>query len=116
MAALTLVAGSLFALRYGLTRRLDLRQPLANFLPESFTGGKPVQQAKNARRNAKQMPETPDDGSAAANPGSAESRPAGAQPGNSKPGEAQNETIAKMDTKSLPEPKTRRAERQPDGL
>src|SRR6185436_5359147 len=51
MAALTLVAGSLFALRYGLTRRLDLRQPLANFLPESYTGGKPARQAKNARRN-----------------------------------------------------------------
>src|SRR5437899_55608 len=32
MACLTLVAGSLFALRYGLTRRLDLRQPLPNFL------------------------------------------------------------------------------------
>src|SRR5206468_3765268 len=63
MACLTLVAGSLFALRYGLTRRLDLRQPLANFLPESFSGGKPVQQANHARRNTKQTPETPDDGS-----------------------------------------------------
>ena len=63
MAGLALVAGSLFALRYGLSRRLDLKQPLANFLPESLTGGKPVHQANNARRNAKQTPETPDDGS-----------------------------------------------------
>ena len=33
VAGLALVAGSLFALRYGLSRRLDLKQPLANFLP-----------------------------------------------------------------------------------
>src|SRR5262249_28244633 len=36
MAALALVASSLFALRYGLTRRLDLRPPLANILQQSL--------------------------------------------------------------------------------
>src|ERR1035438_1132066 len=40
MAGLAMVAGSLFALRYGLSRRLDLRQPLASFLPESLTDRK----------------------------------------------------------------------------
>jgi hypothetical protein len=105
MAALVLVAGSLFALRYGLTRRLDLRQPLANFLPESFTGGKPVRQAKNARRNPKQVPETPDESSAASsqdqeNPGQQEPNQEAQNP------EAQTESIAKMDTKSLPNQKS----------
>ena len=105
MAALTLVAGSLFALRYGLTRRLDLRQPLANFLPEAYAGGKPTRQAKNARRNPKQVPETPDDNSAASsqdqeNPGQQEPNQETQSP------EAQTESIAKMDTKSLPSQKS----------
>ena len=66
MAAMLLVATTLFALRYGLSRRLDLQQPLASFLPESFSGGKSVRQASNnARRNPKQVPETPDDGNGA---------------------------------------------------
>jgi hypothetical protein len=45
MAALFLVAGSLFALRYGISRRLDLQQPLAAMLQETF-GFQPKQQAK----------------------------------------------------------------------
>ncbi len=36
MAALVLVASSLFGLRYGLSRRLDLRPPLARILQDSF--------------------------------------------------------------------------------
>jgi hypothetical protein len=36
MAALFLVAGSLFALRYGVSRRLDLKQPLATMLHQAF--------------------------------------------------------------------------------
>jgi hypothetical protein len=105
MACLTLVAGSLFALRYGLTRRLDLRQPLANFLPESFSGGKPVHQANHSRRNAKQTPETPDDGST---PPTQDQQNSGQQDPNQEtqnPGEAQNEAIAKVDSKSLPNQK-----------
>jgi hypothetical protein len=46
MAALFLVAGSLFALRYGISRRLDLKQPLASMLHQTF-GAEPVQQARN---------------------------------------------------------------------
>src|SRR5450432_2168133 len=105
MAGLALVAGSLFALRYGLSRRLDLKQPLASFLPESLTGGRLVQQANNARRNAKQTPETPDDGSTASNP---ERQDPGQQDPNQEiqtPGESQTEAIAKMDSKSLPSQK-----------
>ena len=105
MAALSVVACSLFALRYGLTRRLDLRQPLANFLPESFTGGKPSRQAKNARKNPKRVPETPDDSSAA---NSQDQENPGQQDPNQEiqnPGESQTEAVAKMDTKSLPSQK-----------
>jgi hypothetical protein len=102
MAGLTLVAGSLFALRYGLSRRLDLKQPLANFLPESLTGGKTVHQANNARRNPKQAPETPDDGS---NPSNQDQQSPGQQDPNQEiqtPGESQTEALAKMDAKSIP--------------
>ena len=62
MATLFVVASSLFALRYGLSRQLDLKQPLANFLPESLTAGRTVRQAQNVRRNPKQVPEAPDEG------------------------------------------------------
>ncbi len=65
MAALFLVASSLFALRYGLSRRLDLKRPLASMLPESFGGGKPAEHAKNARRNPKRDLEVPYDSGAA---------------------------------------------------
>jgi hypothetical protein len=101
MAGLALVAGSLFALRYGLSRHLDLRQPLASFLPESFTGSKPVHQAGNARPNARQTPETPDDGSTPSN----QDRQSPGQDPNQEfqtPGESATEAIAKMDAKSVP--------------
>jgi hypothetical protein len=101
MAGLLLVAGSLFALRYGLSRRLDLREPLASFLPESITGGKPVHRADNARRNASQAPETPDEGSTPSN----QDRPSPGQDTNQEfqtPGESTTETIAGTDAKSVP--------------
>jgi hypothetical protein len=66
MAALFLVAGSLFALRYGLSKSLDLKQPLASMLPETFGAGKPKEQAANKKRNPKRDPEAPDDNSLAA--------------------------------------------------
>ena len=59
MAALSLVASSLFALRYGLSRSLDLKQPLASFLPESLRAGKRTEQADNARRKPKQRSPSP---------------------------------------------------------
>ena len=101
MAGLALVAGSLFALRYGLSRRLDLRQPLASFLPGSLTGGKPVHRADNARRNARQTPETPDDGST---PSNQDRQSPGQDPDQEfqTPGESATEAIAGMDAKSVP--------------
>jgi len=47
MTALLLVAGSLFALRYGVSRRLDLKQPLATMLYQAFGGEKPEQAARS---------------------------------------------------------------------
>jgi hypothetical protein len=49
MAALFVVAGSLFALRYGISHRLDLKQPLASMFQQTF-GAEPVQQARNNPR------------------------------------------------------------------
>ncbi|HYW41472.1 MAG TPA: hypothetical protein VE959_01365 [Bryobacteraceae bacterium] len=45
-AALVLVASSLFALRYGLNRRLDLRPPLASMLQQNFGFNQRHDQAK----------------------------------------------------------------------
>jgi len=50
VAALFLVAGSLFALRYGLSKSLDLKQPLANMLPESLTGTRSKEKEATRRR------------------------------------------------------------------
>ena len=60
-AALLLVACSLFALRYGLSHRLDLKQPLANFLPDSMKPSRHTEQAANQKRNQKQVPLAPDE-------------------------------------------------------
>ena len=111
MAALAIVAGSLFAVRYGLSRELDLKQPLANFLPESLTGGKKVQQASNnARHNPKQTPETPDDGST---PQNQDDQKAGEQesPEAQTPGESPTESAGKMDAKTIP---MQKSAEQPD--
>ncbi|HLK69740.1 MAG TPA: hypothetical protein VKU19_40200 [Bryobacteraceae bacterium] len=49
MAVLVLVASSLFALRYGLTRSLDLKPPLATILGQSLDNQPPAQRAANDR-------------------------------------------------------------------
>ena len=63
MAALALVAGSLFGLRYGLLGHLDLRPPLAHVLEQQF--GWKV--ARSARRQPPQVPNQPDDAAASVN-------------------------------------------------
>jgi len=96
------VAGSLFALRYGLSRRLDLKQPLASFLPESFAGGKTVRQANNARRNPKQIPETADEGNGAEDK---DQKGPGQQDPNQDmqtAGEPESKADAKTESKSMP--------------
>src|SRR5262249_50798165 len=67
MAALFLVASSLFALRYGLTRRLDLRQPLAQMIQQNIIGSKdPEKVANNSRRPPQPDPITQQDDNEAA--------------------------------------------------
>ncbi|MEO8598044.1 MAG: hypothetical protein ABI759_32290 [Candidatus Solibacter sp.] len=102
MGALAIVAGSLFALRYGLSRELDLKQPIANFLPESLRAGKAVRQANNAKRNPPQAPLPADDGSVADNQDeqkAAEPEPAPPAP---TPNDAQSDPMGKLDAKSIP--------------
>jgi len=67
MAALLLVASSLFALRYGLSQRLDLKPPLASMLPPYFGGGKPSEQANN-RQPKRDSVDPPETGAALDNP------------------------------------------------
>ncbi len=67
MTALVLVAASLFALRYGLSRRLDLKPPLASMLMEQF-GWTPRKEAARNQKRATPVPESPDDNGASADP------------------------------------------------
>ena len=107
MAGLALVAGSLFALRYGLSRRLDLQQPLANFLPESLhrrQARPPGQEraaqsqadSRNARRRQRRVQIRIRKIPASRSPTRKPRRPAKPKP----------KAIAKMDTKSLPSQKS----------
>ena len=50
MTALVLVASSLFALRYGLNRSLDLRPPIARILEQTFGSPDRTREARNNRR------------------------------------------------------------------
>jgi hypothetical protein len=65
VAALALVASSLFALRYGFNKRLDLRAPLARIIHEQFTPRDRKEVAENMRR-VPQPWENPDDSNDAA--------------------------------------------------
>ena len=65
MAVLFLVASSLFALRYGLNRRLDLKPPLARILLQTFGDNQRTELAKNIGRNPQPSPEPQDDNGAA---------------------------------------------------
>jgi len=61
LAALIVVAGSLFALRYGLSRRLELKQPLASMLQQQFGWDTHNDVARNMRRQPPQAPDPRDD-------------------------------------------------------
>ena len=59
LAALTFAASGLFALRYGFSRSLDLRAPLARIVMDSFGAG-PVAEEAALRKNPRApKPETP---------------------------------------------------------
>ena len=82
MAGLVLVASSLFALRYGISRRLDLKTPLAQMLQDQFGWSPKTQVAKNARPKSQRPPAgQQDDPGAAAD--QQEKQP-GAQPDNAQ--------------------------------
>jgi hypothetical protein len=58
LASLALVASGLFALRYGFTRSLDLRAPLARIVMENF-GGAPEQEAALRKNGRAPRPDVP---------------------------------------------------------
>ena len=60
-ALLALVAGSLFALRYGLDRRLDLRAPLARIVQEKLGYPASRQTARDRQRPAAHDPKRPEE-------------------------------------------------------
>ena len=64
LAALLVAASSLFALRYGLSLRLDLKPPLARILQQKFGGNAPTEQARDVRPKAPESPDSRDDGTA----------------------------------------------------
>jgi hypothetical protein len=65
LATLILVASSLFALRYGLTRRLDLTPPLARILQQTFGFESHAEMARNTRRPLPPQRSDPQDDSLA---------------------------------------------------
>jgi hypothetical protein len=62
LAALLAAAAGLFALRYGLSLRLDLKPPLARLLRQKFGGNKPAEQAGSARHKPAGNPDSRDEG------------------------------------------------------
>jgi hypothetical protein len=111
LAALMVAAVSLFALRYGLSRRLDLKQPLASFLPESLKPGHRTEQAANRQRNPKQVPQAPDEnGEGADQDQAAKSEQNPDQPAQT---EAQSEAEGKQDSNAKM-PGKQQGQQQPD--
>jgi len=64
LAVLLVVVSSLLALRYGLSRRLDLKPPLARILQEKFVGKQPAGQDRDERPRAGEIPDSRDEGTA----------------------------------------------------
>ncbi len=64
MAALALVAGSLFGLRYGMLGRLDLKPPITHMLAQQLGWKQPNEVAKSAKRPTPLVPEPDDDAAA----------------------------------------------------
>lgn len=62
MAGLILLAGSLFALRYGLTRRLDLSQPMARILQQALGWDTPQSASLPQRKEPRASDSGPQDG------------------------------------------------------
>jgi hypothetical protein len=117
LAALILVASSLFALRYGLTRRLDLKPPLAQILEQNFGFETHAQTARNARRPlAPQRSDPQDDSLASPDPEEMQSAeqpaedPQSAAETMGQQQEGKGEKKASDDAKSQPGEETDKAE------
>ena len=102
-ALLTLVAGSLFALRYGLDRRLDLRAPLARIVQEKLGYPASRQTARDRQRPAARDPKRPEE------PGFSldDSQP-------KSPGELDAAPDSALDTVGVPDVDNKTASSRPD--
>jgi hypothetical protein len=97
-AALFLVAGSLFALRYGVTRQLDLKAPLASLLGQPFSAGKTKQEQAKSKMPKVPRPDAAPDGDLAS---ADEQQIRSADPnGNSQEQADENEQPGKSESKS----------------
>jgi len=88
-AVLALVASSLFALRYGITRRLDLSLPLARILQQQFHFEEKTVLAKNTRRDppVSSQPDDPADPMASQDPNQSGDPEPAAEPESENAGE-----------------------------
>jgi hypothetical protein len=102
-ALLALAAGSLFALRYGLDRRLDLRAPLARIVQDRLGYTEARQAARDRRNPAARDPKRPED------PGFALD---GSQP--KSPGELDAAPDSALDTVGVPDVDNKTASSRPD--
>jgi hypothetical protein len=86
---LALVASSLFALRYGITRRLDLHTPLARILQQQFHFEEKTVLAKNIRRDPpiSGQPDDPADPAASQDPNQNGAPDLSASPESENPGD-----------------------------
>ncbi|HEY1340936.1 MAG TPA: hypothetical protein VGF59_25665 [Bryobacteraceae bacterium] len=106
-AALVLVASSLFALRYGISKRLDLKQPLANILQQQFRTER-TETAKNERpRKTPDDPNSQDDNTDAVAQQDSQS---GAADENQDDAQSQDQAEAKMEKSGGKKPGESKAE------
>jgi hypothetical protein len=97
MAALFLVAGSLFALRYGVSKRLDLKQPLATMLYQTF--GSPKTEQAQAKAPKVPRPDVAPDSDMSSSD-QLEERAGDPQDNNSEQADDAVQTPGKADSKS----------------
>ena len=102
-ALLALVAGSLFALRFGLERRLDLRTPLARIIQEKLGYPASPQVARDHRRPAGRDPKRPEEAGLALDPAQQKS-----------PGELDAAPDSALDTVGVPDADSKTASSRPD--
>jgi hypothetical protein len=91
-AVLGLIASSLFALRYGLEHRLDLRTPLARIVQEKLGAGAQPQTARLRKNQSARRPDGPQDNGLSLDQGQIKA-----------PGELDSATDAALDTVGEPD-------------